>query len=235
MNKKIMKFLKNSILIVAALAAGIVTASAQTWLVGATIGTNAQGQTVVTLASGASILGESLGTITNTTVSVPSSPENIVDTIAGIIKGVNTNSGVWESNRFTLFESAAFSSVPGVAGQSQVGNDLGLVVPVLKLGPQTTKTGFNAALESTTRFETLFGDVAHQQIAVMAQYNYYSLKLWAGLGARYRFTDNHLLAVPEIGADYVLVGPAAVHIGYLIPIQHKTGAGEGVVGISLPF
>jgi len=175
-------------------------------------------------------------TVTVATNAPPaSSPASILTVIEQALTSVDKSSGVWESNKFSLYEAAAFSSVSGVPGQSPIGNDLGLIVPVWKIGAQTSCTGFSVALESATRFEAVFGDVAHQQVGASLLYNFHNLRLSGGLAARYRFADDRLLAVPGISVTEQVLGPTAVRIGWDFPAQKKTGAGEVTVGVEFPF
>ena len=162
-------------------------------------------------------------------------PQDIIATIESAVTQVNTNSAVWKSNLFTIYEGAAFASVANVPGQSSIGNDLGVMVPVYTLmpAPGLLPTA-NIALDSGTRFESVFGNVAHQQFGAFLQYNYYNIKLGGGIDGRYRFTDRKGLAVPGFQVD-LNTGPIGVYTRWDIPIEHKTGFGELIIGAGMPF
>jgi hypothetical protein len=134
----------------------------------------------------------------------------------------------WESNHFTLWQSAVFSDVKGVTWASSVGNDLGLEVPIHK---------YHIAIDSVTRFEQLFGDVHDQQVGVQYEYDLHQLRLAGGLDGRYTFTGKRLQAVPYVElekASTQLHGVGAL-LRYGYPITSKSGAGEIEVGAFVSF
>ena len=133
----------------------------------------------------------------------------------------------WDSNVFTLWQGAVFSSVSGVPGAASIGNDMGLEVPLHSFSSQSLIS--HLAVDSVTRFETVFGDVHSQQLGVAYNYNYGQIQLSAGIGARYGFTSGDgLHAVPWVEFKKASTGVPGVCPGvrYSYPIESKAGAGE---------
>ncbi len=157
-----------------------------------------------------------------------STASSVLTELESYLVNNDTNYNGWANNNFTIWEAAVFSSVNGTAGESSLGNDLGLELPIHK---------YNLHLDSVTRFEQLFGDVHSQSAGVAYDYNVHQLQLSAGLDARYVFTGNHLQAVPYLEfkkASTSLYGTAPF-VRYSYPVQSKPGAGEVDIGLSVSF
>lgn len=155
-------------------------------------------------------------------------PNGVLQELQSYLVNNDQSYNGWLSNKFTLWEAAAFSSVKGVPGESSIGNDLGLEVPVHK---------YNLHLDSVTRFEQVFGDIAFQQVGIAYDYNLHQIQLSAGLDGRYMFAASRLQAVPFIEfkkASTSLLGTSPF-IRYSLPVQSKPGAGEVDIGLSISF
>ena len=151
-----------------------------------------------------------------------------LSTLQSFIVNNDTNYNGWTNSQFTIWQAAVFASVNGTAGESSLGNDLGLEIPIHKYGIH---------LDSITRFEQLFGDVGSQSVGVAKDINIHQMQLSAGLDARYRFTGSHFQAVPYFEfkkASTSLYGTAPF-VRYSYPIQSKPGAGEIDLGLCITF
>ena len=156
-------------------------------------------------------------------------PSSIFTTLESYLVNNDPAYNGWTNNSFTVWQAAVFSSVNGTAGESAIGNDLGAEIPLrfIKFA--------SLHLDSVTRFEQLFGDVASQSVGIAYDYSVHQIQVSAGLDARYRFTGNHVQAVPYIEfkkASTSLYGTAPF-IRYSFPIQGKPGAGEVDIGLSI--
>lgn len=134
----------------------------------------------------------------------------------------------WSTNKFTLWQAAAFASVNGMAGASSVGNGMGLEIPIHK---------YSLHLDSVTDFEQLFGDVHAQSFGLGYDYNIHQIHLSAGLDGQYTFSGNSLHALPYvelIKQPTTLYGLAPL-LRYAYPITRRPGAGKVYVGLSISF
>ena len=135
---------------------------------------------------------------------------------------------IWNSNHFTLWQGAVFSSVNGTPGASAVGNDLGAAIPIHK---------YNISIESVTRFEQLFGDVHSQAVGVQYNYDLHQIQLSGGVDVECTFANNAWRAVPFLQfakASTTLAGLCPI-FRYEFPVQKDPGAGRVIVGICLPL
>lgn len=139
----------------------------------------------------------------------------------------------WTNVGVTLWQAAAFSSVSGVDGESPVGNDFGIQLPLRVF----SKTGFvsNLEVDEVTRFEALFGDVAQEQIGIGYAYCLHQLKLEAGLSGRYAWQGGTVQAVPWVGlqkASTQLSG-LGTFLRASAPLGGKKIGIEGEVGVEV--
>lgn len=155
-------------------------------------------------------------------------PSTVIGELESYLANNDTNYNGWTNTTLTLWEAAVFSSVNGTAGESPIGNDLGAEIAIHK---------YSLHIDSVTRFETLFGDVAAQSAGLAYDYDIHQIQLSIGLDARYLFTGHHVEAVPYMEfkkASTSLYGTAPF-IRYSFPIQNKPGAGEVDIGLAISF
>lgn len=130
----------------------------------------------------------------------------------------------WESNAFSLNQSAVFSDVKGVAGASTLGNDLGVDIPIHK---------YNISIDEVTRFEQLFGDVGMVEGGVQYNYNDYQVQMSGGIDIRDTFQGHRIQAVPYVQIAKASTGIPALSpfARYEFPISSHSGAGELKIGL----
>ncbi len=169
-------------------------------------------------------------TVTNVlTLPVQQLPTGLTDlpgTLQSYFVDNDPNWNGWASNKFTVWQAAAFSSVNGVAGASSVGNGLGLEVPFHK---------WHLHLDSVTDFEQLFGDVHAQSFGVGYDYTRNQIHLSAGLDAQYTFAGHTLRAMPyiELIKQPTTLYGVAPFLRYAYPVNKSPGAGKFYVGLAI--
>jgi len=152
-------------------------------------------------------------------VALPQSIENL------FTQGVNTNDTLWQSNSFSVWQAAAFASVQGVDGESSLGNDLGLEVPIHK---------WSLHIDSVTRFEQLAGDVDFQQFGLGYDYDYYNILLTGGVDGRYYLAD-HDARVAIFGEADIATGKYAAILTRFTVVPGQKTAIEADIGMSFRF
>jgi hypothetical protein len=148
----------------------------------------------------------------------------VLETLQSYIVDNDVNYHGWDSNAFSLNESAVFSDVKGVQGASTLGNDLGIDLPIHK---------WNVSIDESTRFEQLAGDVADVEFGPQYDYNDYQIQFNAGVNVRYAFAGNRVNAVPYVGFAKALTGIPSLSpfFRYEYPITSHSGSGEVKVGM----
>ena len=179
-------------------------------------------KTALAIIAALAALTGSLHAQTNT------APSSVLTELQSYLANNDTNYNGWASNHFTLWESAVFASVNGTPGESTLGNDLGIEIPIHK---------YSLHLDSITRFEQVFGDIGSQSAGLAYDYNIHQVQLSAGLDMRYVFTGSHAEAVPyiELKKSSTSLYGTAPFLRYSYPIQKSPGAGEVDIGLSISF
>lgn len=169
---------------------------------------------------------------TNTPLNAVTGP---LSTLESYILDNDTNYNGWASNSFVLWEAAVFANVNGTPGASSIGNDMGLEVPFHNFTSKAILSSLS--LDTSARFDALFGDLQAAQLGLAYNYNLYQVQMSAGLDGRYTMSGGGLEAVPyfEFKKASTALPMLAPFIRYSYPILKKPGAGEVDIGLQISF